>query len=402
MMMTSTPPPTAAAARLCDRPQRSIRRRASLSSKRRLSLFPTSSSSTAAATAAALFLLASLPTLADARQKLLIYTRTEGYRHLSIPTAIANVKELCNQNGVDVYATEDESKMEDKSWLYGFDALVFISTSGDALTGKGISNMRNYIQDGGGFFSAHEACDALLTTPWYLRLVGAQFDYHPEICHATLNVHNEDHPSVAHLNSTWKVFDEMYNFLSDPRKLGYQLVLSADDHSYHDPVNPIPERIRLQGNPHPIAWFKEGNLLTHPAHKKIGGGVDNNKNAIRKGTQGVGGAGRSFYTALGHTDEQWEDETFHKHVWGAISWVLDSPSIQSNSGNTSAPGTAYTGTPHSSSKGSSSSNGGAGSGDANSGGAPTEVAGAASPRAAAGTLALLIAAASAAVLAIAF
>jgi hypothetical protein len=34
------------------------------------------------------------------------------------------------------------------------------------------------------------------------------------------------------------------------------------------------------------------------------------------------GAGRVFYTALGHRDELWMDDAYQRHVLGGLQWVL--------------------------------------------------------------------------------
>ena len=43
--------------------------------------------------------------------------------------------------------------------------------------------------------------------------------------------------------------------------------------------------------PHPMAWYKEFD------------------------------GGRSFYTALGHTEESYDDPLFQGHLWGGISYA---------------------------------------------------------------------------------
>ena len=209
----------------------------------------------------------------------------------------------------------------------------------------------------------------------------------------TVNIASHTHPSTSFFTTnSWHTKDEEYNFLSNPRDLGYTVVLTADEKSYIDPVSPLSVRAKMQGNPHPLAWYKEGNILTHPKHKKIGGGVDNTAAQRRKGTEGTGGNGRSFYTALGHSKKQWDDEQFQKHIWGAVQWLLASPVIQSNSGNSSAPGSAFNGSPARSDdnltgkpnggkpastsagmSGSSAASSSLGNGDAANGGAPPQL-----------------------------
>jgi type 1 glutamine amidotransferase len=102
------------------------------------------------------------------------------------------------------------------------------------------------------------------------------------------------HPSTAMLPSQWHVYDEIYNFKSDPRTVNATVLLSADEASYSDPG----VRKYDQGTPHPIAWCQE------------------------HGAGASGTAGRSFYTSLGHTNETWRDEVFLGHVIGGIRWAL--------------------------------------------------------------------------------
>ncbi|EST08950.1 hypothetical protein PSEUBRA_001271 [Kalmanozyma brasiliensis GHG001] len=291
-----------------------------------------------------LILLCFLTPPALAAKKILIYTYTQGFRHYSIPTAVSVIEHLSSTAipPIETVHSEDPSDFESPDFLTQFDALLFISVSGKALSPTGANALREYIEAGGGFLGVHEACDALYHYSWYGRLVGAFFNYHPQITHATLNV-NTSHPATAHLNATWRVYDEMYNFNSNPSLLGKQYVITADEGSYKDPVETVEQRARVQGEIHPIAWWKEGNQLDYNRHVKVGGGTDPTKKEIREGTAGTGGEGRSFYTALGHTNAMWKDEAFQQHIMGAVGWLLESPTLRSSSANASegAVGSAF-------------------------------------------------------------
>lgn len=282
-----------------------------------------------------------------ANQRVLVYTAVapDGYYHPSIPDAVAAMKKLGEENEIDMIHCDDRDEFA-KLNLTQFDALAFVSAAGSILTTDGEANMREYIENGGGYVGIHEASCAATAVPWYLRLVGSQFNYHPELCRATINVLDESHPSTRHLGPTWEVYDEIYNFLSDPRDLGATVLLSPNQSTYWDEIQSLEERNKIQGSPHPIAWYREGNLLTHPSHTTLGGGLDNTKAAIRKGTQGSGGDGRSWYTSLGHTHACWSQDDFLQHVLGGVQWVLASDSIASNQASPSkhAVGQAYNGT----------------------------------------------------------
>lgn len=152
-----------------------------------------------------------------------------------------------------------------------------------------------------------------------------------------------DHPSAAGLPTEWEVYDEAYNFESDPADLDKTYVLTADQSTIKENDSPVSELHENEGDIHPIAWYKEGDLLNAPS-KHLGGGVDNNKH-IPKKQQGTGGDGRAYYTALGHTKECWTDDVFLGHILGAMQWVLASPTITSNTEglDSSAPGSEYEG-----------------------------------------------------------
>ncbi|KAK0524550.1 hypothetical protein OC834_005489 [Tilletia horrida] len=274
--------------------------------------------------------------LVDARQRVLVYTKTLRFRHDSIPNAIAAVTELGSTAsppgaGWDTVATEDESvAFASRDTLYAFDALVFIRTTGEVLSPRAAQLMRQYLEDGGSFVGIHAAADCMRETPWFGRVLGAYFRVHPEITKATLQVAAPSHPSVSFLkNGTWDVEDEIYTFNSNPRDLNHTVLLTIDDDSYPDPVTPKDVRQRLMGSPHPLAWYKDGGILD--------GGVDDPANSTTQ--PGTGGPGRSWYTSLGHDPETYADPLFRQHLAAGIRWALDAPSLRSGSkGTSSSPG----------------------------------------------------------------
>jgi hypothetical protein len=68
-----------------------------------------------------------------------------------------------------------------------------------------------------------------------------------------MDVVDPSHPSTRHLPSRWTVFDEVYNFKSDPRALGVSVIMTVDESTYTDPG----PRNFDHGSPHPIAWYME-------------------------------------------------------------------------------------------------------------------------------------------------
>jgi type 1 glutamine amidotransferase len=215
------------------------------------------------------------------RTGILVFSRTAGYRHDSIPAGVTALRELAAGHGFEVTATEDGSVFTPDR-LAGFAAVVFLNTSGPLLDPAQRRAFEGYLRAGGGFVGVHAAADTGYDWPFYGRLVGAYFrDHPPQVQRATLVVEDRDHPATAHLGPTWVRDDEWYNFHHSVRGSARVLV-SMDVSSY---------RGSTMGVGHPHAWCAE-----------------------------VAG-GRSFYTAGGHTVAAYHEPAFRTHLWGGVAWA---------------------------------------------------------------------------------
>ncbi|SCK35787.1 ThuA domain-containing protein [Streptomyces sp. WMMB 322] len=244
----------------------------------------------AAVTAASALLLAAsaaVPVQAAAPQKpprdgesVLVFSRTAGFRHDSIPDGIEALRNLGEQHGFTVDATED-ARVFTPGRLAAYDAVVFLSTTGDVLDKSQQAAFEGYIADGGGYVGVHAAADTEYDWPWYGGLVGAWFDSHPHIQPATVDVEDRGNPATAHLGTAWERTDEWYNYRSNPREDVH--VLAALDEGSYTGGN--------MGGDHPIAWCHEY------------------------------GGGRAFYTGGGHTKESYADDAFRTHLLGGVRWA---------------------------------------------------------------------------------
>jgi type 1 glutamine amidotransferase len=183
--------------------------------------------------------------------KILIYTRTTGYRHDSIPAGIAALR------GLDGYDADAAEELPDDLAKYA--AVVFLSTSGTVLDDAQRDAFRDYMSRGGSWLGIHGASTTEYEWDWFEGIAGARFDGHPEIQTATVTVEDGEHPATAHLGATWRWTDEWYEFRANPRPR-VRVLLSVDEASYQGGT---------MGADHPIAW----------CHSY--------------------GGGRCFYTALG-------------------------------------------------------------------------------------------------------
>jgi cytochrome c len=217
---------------------------------------------------------------AGPQRNLLVYTRTLGFRHDSIPAALAAVRDLATREGLSVLATEDPSTFT-AAGLSGIKAVVFLQTTGEVLDPAGQAALQAYIRGGGGFLGIHSAADTGHAWPWYLDLLGAEFVDHPAIQGATLVRQDTAHPATTPLPDRWARSDEWYNFRTSPRGRAHVL-LSIDETSYQGGA---------MGADHPMAWCHEFE------------------------------GGRSAYTELGHTTESWSEPLFLAHVRGLLRWA---------------------------------------------------------------------------------
>ena len=122
--------------------------------------------------------------------RLLVYTRTTGYRHDSIPAGVAALRCL---EGYAVDSTEDPAVFRPDQ-VSGYAAIVFLSTSGDVLDDAGRDALTAYMAAGGAWLGIHAASTTEYDWPWFGELVGARFDQHPPVQDATIVVQDSGPP----------------------------------------------------------------------------------------------------------------------------------------------------------------------------------------------------------------
>jgi type 1 glutamine amidotransferase len=206
---------------------------------------------------------------------LLVFSKTAGYRHASIP---AGVQALREQFRLDATADSRAFTVEN---LARYRAVVFLNTSGTVLDAGQKAAFEAYIRAGGGFAGVHAAADTEYDWPFYGDLVGAYFADHPAVQPAVVRVEDAGHPATAGLPRDWPRTDEWYNFRTDPRPK-VRVLLTLDESSYTGGT---------MGAGHPHAWYRayEG--------------------------------GRSFYTAGGHTVEAYAEPAFRAHLAGGVRYA---------------------------------------------------------------------------------
>lgn len=252
----------------------------------------------------------------------LVVSTTVGFRHSSIPTAEKIIASLGQSSGtftVDFARVEpsdpqyagadgkpDKAKVNaaikavlaekmSAEALKKYDAVIFANTTGD-LPMPDPQAFLDWIKSGKAFIGMHSATDTFPNYRPFIEMIGAHFRNHKEQVEVDLRVEDASCPSCKHLGGSWTVFDEIY-IMKDFDRAKVHGLLRLDQHPND----------RTPGD-YPVAWRKEY------------------------------GAGRVFYTSLGHREDIWDAEwkdkngarknspevsrQYQQHILGGIRWAL--------------------------------------------------------------------------------
>lgn len=214
--------------------------------------------------------------------KVLVFSKTAGFRHSSIEPGIAALKKMATEKGFEADFTEDSGKFTSAN-LRQYRIVIFLNTTGEVLNEEQQKAFEGFIRSGGGFAGIHAASDTEFEWPWFGRLVGAYFLDHPNnpnVKPGKFIVMIKNHWATRHMPGEFTYTDEFYNFRELPAHVTH--VLKVDETSYTGGRHP---------DFHPMSWYHEYD------------------------------GGRAFYTALGHTHESYTDPLFLEHVWAGINYA---------------------------------------------------------------------------------
>jgi type 1 glutamine amidotransferase len=236
--------------------------------------------------------------------KVLIYAVTTGFRHGSIPTAAMALTTAGAKVGLvtEVIGDTDASNQPDatkftKAALAQYGAVVLLANSGEPIgypATQEIKNLYDYVQAGGALVAIEDASHCYdggfnnhPADPLWVPLIGADFVGHPGgVAKATCTTMGA-HPSVLQLPATFTTTDEIYQHNKfNPNN---QVVLNCVSSGASTPT------VR------PVSWVR------------------------------AEGAGRVFYTALGHPDASWTapmdtagptTRLVENHVLRGLLWTM--------------------------------------------------------------------------------
>lgn len=231
----------------------------------------------------------------DNRIRILIFDKINGFDHgPSVDAATAALKEIAQQHGWGVVVSGSGGAFT-PTILSQFDAVVWNNNSGDVLTLTQRSAFERYIEEGGGYVGLHGAGgDSIYLWDWYAdTLLGARFIGHPmnpQFQHAALRIESHPEGIGADVAPGWTMDDEWYSFRDSAREHGAQVVATLDESTYQ-PGGFAGQDLRM-GDDHPIVWTR------------------------------CVGKGRSFYSAVGHRADVYEDRRYASLLRDGLAWAV--------------------------------------------------------------------------------
>lgn len=251
-----------------------------------------------------------LPETAPARpkkeRKVLVFSRTNGFRHSSIEMGAATLKLLGDAtDAFSVTHTEDESAFEKES-LIQYDAVIMLNTTGEIFRPRNWSedsataqaekereerlktNLESFVKNGGGLIGMHSATDTYKNWDAYNEMMGGAFAGHPWHTLVALRIHEPHHPLLKMFREkTFEVADEIYQFRNDTASPSGRRMLMSLSGTIVD-----LEKGNRDDGFYPVSWVSNY------------------------------GTGRTFYCSLGHREEIFWNPTVLKHYLAGIQFAL--------------------------------------------------------------------------------
>ena len=233
-------------------------------------------------------------------RRLLIFTRTAGFRHSSIELGAQTVAWLGQQTGAYESTVSDDIEMFAPDKLKAFDAVCMVSTTQDIFLDKGAADqeaarkrageleqsLRDYVTSGKGWAGIHAAGDMGDSRPEYRAMVGGTFQSHPWHEKVTVRVEEpRDAATAAFTEPDFEITDEIYLFKEPYSREKQRILLSLD-------MTKTAPKGNRKDNDYAVSWVKSY------------------------------GQGRVFYSSLGHREEIFWNPLVLKHYLDGIQFAL--------------------------------------------------------------------------------
>jgi len=233
------------------------------------------------------------PIKVDTPRKILVFSRTTGFRHRSIPHGIEALRIMGEKSGAyTIVATEDPAVFTAEN-LKQFDAICMLNTTGKPIpSDEGKAAFEAFVKGGGGLIGIHSATDTHYDWAEYGKMIGGYFAGHPWNAGSMVTVKVEDQSHAlneAFGEITFQVKDEIYQFREDENydrsrlRVLLSLDLSAEGMERRG--------MKRKDNDYPVGWIQEY------------------------------GNGRVFYNTLGHNESTYWNPTVLRHFLAGIQYA---------------------------------------------------------------------------------
>ena len=247
-------------------------------------------------------------------RKLLVFSKTNGFRHASIPTGKLALAEMGRKTGAFETVITDELDEFEADNLKKYDAVCFLNTTKNVFApnkeqlgslsddekkaaiereARLKDNLMKFIKSGRGFVGIHAATDCCHEWPEYGKMVNGYFDGHPWNADTNVSVKvepgQEKHPLVAMFEGKNVEFPEEIYQLKDPydsKAVHMLLRLDTEKTDMTRPGSSAPTATSASHGRRP--WEK----------------------------------GRVFYCSLGHNHEMYWHPKVVRHYLAGIQWAL--------------------------------------------------------------------------------
>ncbi len=233
----------------------------------------------------------------DKPRRLLVFSKTAGYRHASIATGKVALEKLGEETGAFEAVISDDLANFEPGRIDGFDAILFLSTTQDVFADAGDpqrlrKSLMDFVRGGKGFVGIHAATDTFFNWPEYGEMIGGYFDGHPWTAETRVHIKVEEgqekHPLVAMFGGEPVEFKEEIYQHKDPYDSSKVHMLLRLDAEKSDPVRGI----KRSDNDFGVAWARHWD------------------------------EGRVFYCSLGHNHHIYWHPKVLRHYLAGIQWAL--------------------------------------------------------------------------------
>ena len=252
-----------------------------------------------------------LPAKAPAKpakaRKILIFSKTNGFRHGSIETGAKALTLLGEKTSAWTAVHSEDDSMFEPDTLKQFDAVVMVNTTGDLFRPrkwpsdpkeKAAAQEReerlkkslvDFVKSGKGLAGAHSATDTYKGWKEYNKMMGGAFAGHPWHKKVPIRILVASHPvTKAFAGTEFEVTDEIYQFRNDTALSTERKMLIALDNEKLPDIG----KGKREDKFYPISWVAKY------------------------------GEGRTFYCSLGHRNEIYWNPAILKHYLAGIQYAL--------------------------------------------------------------------------------